>query len=120
MPVGLVVPSSGRVIATRWATTPAQRARGLLGGPPPAPGEALVIEPARQVHTFGMRYSIDVCFCDRYWRVLHVVQAMRPRRMTRWVARAHFAIETRAGELESVRAGDQLSVVELNERYAPS
>lgn len=67
-----------------------------------------------------MRYAIDVCFCDRSWRVLHVVPAMRPRRMTRWVARAHFVIETRAGELGSVRVGDQLSVVELKERYAPS
>lgn len=70
----------------------------------------------RQVHTFGMGYPIDVCFCDRDWRVLHVVRSMRPRRMTRWVLRARVAIEMRAGELSGVRPGAQLSVVERSER----
>ncbi len=90
--------------------------RGLLAGPPLAAGEALVIERARQVHTFGMRYPIDVCFCDRSWHVLHAVRAMRPRRVTRWVGRAFFAVETRAGELADVGAGDQLSLSELSDR----
>ena len=90
--------------------------RGLLDAPPLGPGEALVIERARQVHTFGMRYPIDVCFCDRSWRVLHVVAAMRPRRVTRWVARARFAVEARAGELGDVGVGDQLSPVDRSER----
>jgi hypothetical protein len=100
----------------RWARTAAERARGLLGGPPLEPSEALVIERARQVHTFGMTYPIDVCFCDRSWRVVHVVAGMRPRRVTRWVARASYAIEMRAGELGDVGPGDQLSVGELSER----
>lgn len=79
-----------------------------------------MIEPARQVHTFGMRHPIDVCFCDRSWRVLHVVPALRPRRLTRWVAGARYAMEMRAGELGDVRRGDQLSLVDSSERYAPS
>lgn len=95
----------------RWARSPAERARGLLGAPL-GPGEALVIEPARQVHTFGMRYAIDVCFCDRAWRVLHVVGPMRPRRITRWVFRARYAVEVAAGALDGVAAGDQLSLRE--------
>lgn len=83
---------------------------------PLQPGEALVLDPGRQVHTFGMRYPIDVCFCDRAWKVLHVVAPMPPRRVTRWVFRARFAVEMRAGGLASVRPGDQLSPVELNDR----
>ena len=97
----------------RWARTPRERARGLLGGPPLEPGEVLVIEPARQVHTFGMRYPIDVCFCDRDWRVLHVVTSLRPRRITRVVPRGRYALEAPAGALEGLERGDQLS---LNER----
>lgn len=93
----------------RWARSPGERARGLLGAAELRPGEALVIEPARQVHTFGMRYAIDVCFCDRAWRVLHVVTAMRPRRVTRWVRGARYAIEAPAGALRDVEPGDQLS-----------
>lgn len=75
-----------------------------------------MIERARQVHTFGMRYALDVCFCDRAWRVLHVVHGMRARRITRWVRGGFFALEMRAGELEGVRRGDQLSLVERSDR----
>ncbi|MDQ3953771.1 MAG: DUF192 domain-containing protein [Actinomycetota bacterium] len=118
MPVRLVVPRTGRVVALRVdrAVTAGARARGLLGRRPLGPGEALVLEPARQVHTFGLTYPIDVCFCDRAWRVVHVVSSMPPRRVTRWVRRARYAVETRAGELHGVRPGDQLSLEELNER----
>lgn len=100
----------------RWARTPVERARGLLGRDPLGPGEALVLAGARQVHTFGMRYAIDVCFCDRAWNVLHVVAPMRPYRVSRWVGRALFAVETRAGGLAALRPGDQLSVVDRSER----
>ena len=118
MPVRLVVPRTGRVIAERVvrAATPGARAKGLLRRGPLGRSEALVLEPARQVHTFGLTYPIDVCFCDRAWRVVHVVSSMPPRRVTRWVRRARYAVEVRAGELNGVRPGDQLSLEELNER----
>lgn len=74
-----------------------------------------MIVRARQVHTFGMRYAIDVCFCDREWRVLYVVRSMRPRRVTRWVRGAAFVVEAPEGATASVTLGDQLSPV-LNER----
>lgn len=103
------VASSNRVLAdsvTRAATLP-ERMRGLLGRPPLRPGEALVIEPAAQVHTFGMRYSIDVLFCKPDGTVLHVVRALRPHRMTRWVRGAKIAIELPPGAVpEDVRPGD--------------
>lgn len=100
----------------RHARTFAERTRGLLGRAPLGPGEALVIHRARQVHTIGMRYAIDVCFCDRGWRVLHVVRGLPPRRLTRWIPRAFYAVETLEGELAGVTSGTQLSLEELNER----
>jgi uncharacterized membrane protein (UPF0127 family) len=93
-----------------------ERGRGLLGRRPLEAGEALVIERARQVHTFGMRYPIDVCFCDRGWRVLHVAREVRPFRLTRWVRGARFAIEMRGGAMPPLSPGDQLSLEDLNER----
>ncbi len=93
-----------------------ERARGLLAREPLEAGEALVIAPARQVHTFGMRYAIDVCFCDRGWRVLHLVEAMRPRRVTRWVPKAFFVVEAPAGTFTGIGSGDQLSLEELSDR----
>ena len=45
--------------------------RGLLGRD--GIEGALLLRPARSVHTFRMRFAIDVAFCDRDLRVLRVV-----------------------------------------------
>ena len=84
--------------------------RGLLGRRL-TEGQALVIAGARQVHTFGMRYAIDVLFCDDAWVVRHTVSGMTPRRITRWVGRARYAIELPGGTVEDVGVGERLTWV---------
>jgi uncharacterized membrane protein (UPF0127 family) len=70
-----------------------------------------VIRPCRQVHTFGMRFPIDVAFCDRYGFVLHTT-TMRRRRISRPVWRSYFAIEASAGAFErwGLHPGDVVEV----------
>jgi len=112
---GLILVSSGRVIAESvvWARTPVERMRGLLGSSPQA-SEALIIAGARQVHTFGMRYPIDVLFVDLDWTVCRVVVAMAPRRVTTWVPRARYALELAAGPIgDQAILGERLAVVDL-------
>lgn len=58
-----------------------ERLTGLLNRPELDPGVALLIDPCWAVHTFGMRRPIDVVFCDSAWRIVHVVEALRPRRV---------------------------------------
>lgn len=70
-------PHQLRVLACESAF---ERLRGLLGRPEPEPGVALLLDPCWAVHTVGMRYPIDVVFCDARWRVLRVVAALPPRR----------------------------------------
>lgn len=104
---------SGEVLATdvSWANSPRARLKGLLGSHVLAEGRALVIVPARQVHTFGMRYPIDVVFCDREWRVLRLIRRLPPRRVTRWVRRARYVVELPAGAIpDEIAAGVQLVV----------
>jgi uncharacterized membrane protein (UPF0127 family) len=85
------------------------RTRGLMGRDDVE--GAFVIRPCRQVHTFRMRFPIDVAFCDRSGVVLHLTN-LAPRRMSRVVWRSAFVIEARAGSFErwKLRPGD---VVEL-------
>jgi uncharacterized membrane protein (UPF0127 family) len=92
---------SGEVIAedVLSAHGPFARARGLLGRARLRSGQALVIEGGNQVHTFGLRYPIDVLFCDGDWAVLHVVRGMAPRRVTRWIGGARRIVELPAGAL---------------------
>jgi uncharacterized protein len=65
---------------------------------------ALLIRRCRSVHTFGMRFPIDVVFVDRDWRVLRVVPDLVPRRIA-GCRGAAAAIEVRAGEADRLRAG---------------
>jgi uncharacterized membrane protein (UPF0127 family) len=58
------------------------RARGLLAAPPLRDGEALLIRPCASVHTFAMRYPIDVVFLGRDARVRRVVARLVPWRIT--------------------------------------
>lgn len=113
----LLLPARGVVIADRlvFAASPAQRMRGLLGSDELSPGTGLVLA-TRQVHTFGMRYPIDVVFCDRDWVVLHVVREMRPNRVTRVVLRARRVVELAAGSAGSVEVGDRLTVEPTEDR----
>ena len=91
------------------AGSPRRRARGLMGR-----GDvegALVLRPCRQVHTFGMRFPIDVAFCDRLGVVLHLC-TLSPRRVSRPVWRSSFVIEARAGSFErwKLRADDVVEI----------
>jgi uncharacterized membrane protein (UPF0127 family) len=76
------------------------RARGLLGR-----------EGVDSVHTVGMRFPIDVAFCDAELRVIRVV-TMRRFRVSRPVWRSRAVVEAEAGAFARWRLqpGDQLEV----------
>lgn len=60
-----------------------QRAIGLLGRRALAADEALLIRPCSSIHTFGMRFAIDVVFLDRAGVVLALHPALPPWRTAR-------------------------------------
>lgn len=75
--------SLNRVLADRVdvAATRATRAVGLLSRAGLEPGEALWIVPSRGVHTWGMRFAIDVLALDEGGTVIDCVSNLRPWRM---------------------------------------
>ena len=85
------------------------RARGLLGRD--GIDGVLVLRPCRNVHTFGMRFAIDVCFCDAHGTVLRMC-TLPPRRVSPLVWRAAFALEAEAGAFArwGVAPGDVLEL----------
>jgi uncharacterized protein len=100
----------------QWARSSVDRARGLIGVKALAPGVAMVFEPAHQIHTFGMKFALDVVFCDSKWNVVHVVKSMVPRRMTRLVLRSRFVIELAGGSLPAeVKVGCSLQLIPESE-----
>jgi uncharacterized membrane protein (UPF0127 family) len=73
------------------------RMRGLLGRRELPAGEGLLIRPAPSVHTFFMRFPIDVVFLNRDGEVLKVCEDVRPWRAAA-ARRAHSTLELAAGE----------------------
>ena len=63
------------------AATRASRAVGLLSRSGLEPGEALWIVPSRGVHTWGMRFTIDVLALDEEGNVIDCVSNLRPWRV---------------------------------------
>lgn len=109
--MGAVYAGEGRCVAPRvWRATSAwERMRGLLGRPPLAPGEGMLIEACGIVHTFGMRYRLDLAFLDPRGRVCKLVHELRPARCAGTFG-AQATLELAPGTLvqSGLRVGDQL------------
>ena len=74
---------TGAIVADNVAVaaTHAERAVGLLSRSGLEPGEGLWIIPSRGVHTWGMRFAIDVLALDDRGVVIDRVEALKPWRI---------------------------------------
>jgi uncharacterized membrane protein (UPF0127 family) len=104
-----VLTSDGQELATDVtvaASLPA-RIRGLLGRSSLPAGQGLLIKPCKGIHTFFMKFSIDVVFLDRDNRVVALYRSLEPNRLTRVSGKAHSVLELPAGTLDAhVAVGD--------------
>lgn len=93
------------------AHTLPQRTKGLLGRKNLVRGEGLVIDPCNSVHTFFMRFSIDVLFVDKNNCVIKTVSNLRPFRITSVILGSAYVIELPSGTIERTNtvASDLLS-----------
>ena len=87
----------------------ATRRKGLLGCNALGPGEGLWIVPCESVHTFGMRFAIDLVYVDRKLRVRKVRSGVPPWRLSACLS-AHSVIELASGAARASRTepGDTL------------
>lgn len=76
------------------ATSYRARTRGLLGRD--GIDGAMLLTPASSVHTFRMRFAIDVVYLDRRSTVV-AVRTMKPGRMGALRLRARHVLEMEAG-----------------------
>lgn len=101
------------VLATRLETagTGNSRRKGLLGRNGLADGEGLWIVPCESVHTFFMRFPIDLVYLDRQHRVRKVRSAVGPWRISACLS-AHSVLELPAGVVAASRTqpGDVLEL----------
>jgi uncharacterized protein len=111
LPRALVNHRHGGVVAQTIlpAFDSSSRRRGLLGRDAMPADCALIIAPSNAIHTFFMRFAIDVAFVARDGRVLSVRRGLPPRRIAAaW--RGFAVVELASGALDraDVRPGDTL------------
>lgn len=105
-----LVLGDGHRIALSVADTRVTRRRGLLRRDS-AGGGALLITKCRSVHTFGMRFAIDVAYLDATMHVLRV-RTMPPQRLGSPMLRSRHVLEADAGAFAQwqLAVGDHLQV----------
>ena len=92
------------------ADTPSTRNKGLLGRTGLPSGGGLWIVPCASVHTFFMKFPIDLVYIDRRKKVKKVRSRVGPWRLSACFF-AHSILELPAGTVDSTqtRRGDQLA-----------
>ncbi len=88
----------------------ATRNRGLLGRDSLPQGSALILAPCTSVHTWFMRFPIDVVFVTKTGVITKVRSAVAPWRFAvAW--NSHAVVELPAGAAGDSQAGDTLELV---------
>ena len=100
------------------ADRPLARMRGLLGRRELASEEGILLQPASSVHTWFMRFPIDVVFIDRAQTIVKIVPALRPWR-TAGARKAAAALELPAGTAAALGLEPGMSLVLAEDSETP-
>jgi uncharacterized membrane protein (UPF0127 family) len=94
------------------ADTSLRRLIGLVGKRGLDAGCGLLIEPSSGIHTFGMRFPIDVVALNKRLRVVKLWHELPPFRITSISLKVHSVLELPPGEIRicQIEVGDQLEI----------
>jgi len=110
--VQIVNVAKGVVLAQKAqiASSLGQRLKGLLGKKSLTNNEGLVLKPCASIHTFFMRFPIDVLFLDKNMRIIKLIQNMPPARLSSTAWGSKITIELPAGKISqtNTQTGDIL------------
>jgi uncharacterized membrane protein (UPF0127 family) len=100
-----VLADKAKLADTFWS-----RLIGLLNRKSLERGGALILKPCSSIHTLFMRFSIDVLFLDKNNKVIGIIHAVKPFRITPVYFGAYLAIELPAGTLQltQTKLGDSV------------
>jgi len=91
-----------------------KRLMGLMGKPGLPANAGLWIVPCGDIHSFFMRFEFDAIFVDRQNTVLHLVERMKPWRISKFVKGGRAVLELPAGAIAAsqTQIGDQIELRE--------
>lgn len=89
------------------------RLRGLMGTKELDLDAGLLIRPCNSVHTFFMKFSIDVAFMDKDGQVYYIIHSMRKNKVSPIVSKASSVLEASSGTFKgrNVAIGDIIEFI---------
>lgn len=108
---GLVSITRNKVLAQKvlYCNHFFSRMKGLLGTSKLDSQEVCWLVPCKMVHTFGMRYPIDVAFLNKSNEVIAVIENLKPNRISPLVPNAHSVLELASG-IHHLEPGERLGL----------
>lgn len=112
MKVWLSVFKNGDCLADRveWGNTFFKRLKGLMGRKALGENQGFYLKPCRSIHTFQMRFPIDVLFLSGDGTVVDIVRKMEPCRLKTAGKEARSTLELPPGAADrlGIDIGDRL------------
>ncbi|HEY4685925.1 MAG TPA: DUF192 domain-containing protein [Dehalococcoidia bacterium] len=106
--------------AIEVAATAVNRVKGLLGRECLEDGQGLFFEHCSSLHTFFMRFPVDIIYVDKSGKVLKAAADVKPFKLVAAPLRAYYAIELPLGAIRrsNTRVGDHLRFIEVEDLHA--
>ena len=104
---GINLAERARVADSVWT-----RVVGFLRDTELADGDGLWIVPCNSIHSFAMKFPFDAVFLDRDLKVVHLVEEMKPWRISPIKFASHGVLEIPAGAIarSGTKPGDQIEL----------
>lgn len=72
--------------------------------------DAILLTPCNSIHTFFMKFNIDVLFLNEHMQVIKKVENLRPGQVVTKVMGAKIVIESKEGVFNDIKEGDKLDL----------
>ncbi len=109
--MGLVLKKNSQIMFSKalWAGNPFLKMKGLLGRKSLAKDEALIFPKAPSIHTFFMKFSIDIVYLDAAKKVVACLEKINPNRILPFI-KSKYTIEMPEDSIQQkgISLGDQL------------
>lgn len=74
--------------------------------------DALCIKPCKGVHTFFMRFNINIIYVDKKGRILKIIKNLKPWKVTKFIKESEYIIEidSKKSKYMKIEVGDELEI----------
>ncbi|MFT5872932.1 MAG: uncharacterized membrane protein (UPF0127 family) [Clostridium sp.] len=72
--------------------------------------DAILLKPCNSIHTFSMKFNIDILFLNEQMHVIRKIENLRPGKIITKVRGAKIVVESKEGSFNNIKEGDILEI----------